>query len=1127
MTFKEAYEALNPKQRAAVDAIDGPVMVVAGPGTGKTQLLATRAANILRQNSTLLPTNILCLTFTDSGQVAMQRRLIELMGEAGAHVAVHTFHSFGSEIINNYPDYFYRGDNYSPADELTMHEILVDVLNHLPYRNPLATKNQGDFVHISKIRSRIQDFKKASISPKELRLLAMDGLKFIDFIEPTLIEVFDIPSFSKPAHIEHSAILLDNAKSYIQPKLKVKGFKPLGTIFKETFLLAWQSASESNKTTAINNWKKEWFSKDKKKRAVCKQRYILDKLLALSDVYEAYQQQLDKRRLYDFDDMIMQVVQAIEAQGNLAYELQEQYQYFLVDEFQDTNAGQLRLLNALADHPVNEGSPNILVVGDDDQAIYAFQGAELNNILGFKAAYKAVKLITLTDNYRSSQEILDVARGVITQGVDRLESHYPSEINKTLTAAQPPHNHCQIERNLFATQVHEFEWTAQQIKNLLSSGQAANEIAVICREHKYLEALLPYLYEYNINVDYERRQNALDNPRVEELIVLAKTVDCLSRQDHSGADGLMPQLLSADYWQIPATDIWNLSLAARRAYETNHQSMYWLELMLSGQYGQQLQAVGKWLIEIAKISLTHSLEAVLDNLIGNQEATIASDTNEETAEKEIGKYQLASPFKNYYFKDELLQQRPEEYIALMASLSAVRNQLRLYKPDIKLTLSDFIYFTELCRQAKVIVKVTGLHVSTENSIKLLSAHGSKGLEFETVFILSAVNKIWDSRRRAVGFSLPPNLYQVAHPDNPDDNLRLFYVTMSRAKRQLFINSFLVDADGKEVISFGALEQDSLQRLLPTPAATITMPDSTASRLSRVEKIWQDKHWQLPSSTMKDLLASRLANYQLNVTHLQNFLNVSRGGPQTFLLDNLLQFPSAMSPSAAYGSAMHTTLQYLHNYCRTKNRLPTQKIACAFLSRELKYKRLNSYDEAKFLQRGYDSLQAFLAQRRTFINANQLPEQSFYSQGVLVGNARLTGRLDVLEVVRRQAKVIDYKTGKAMHSWDPRGKTAYEKINLYHYRQQLLFYKLLVEHSRTWGDRGVKLEHGELVFVEPDYDGEIISLMLELSDDLEIKRLVALIQAVWARIINLDFPDITAYEPTEKGIRQFEDWLIGL
>jgi len=131
MTFDEAYKSLNPKQKEAVDTIDGPVMVVAGPGTGKTQLLATRAANILKKDSTLLPTNILCLTFTESGQVAMQRRLIELMGEAGAHVAVHTFHSFGTEIINTYPQYFYQGANYSPADELTTHEILVDTLQKL------------------------------------------------------------------------------------------------------------------------------------------------------------------------------------------------------------------------------------------------------------------------------------------------------------------------------------------------------------------------------------------------------------------------------------------------------------------------------------------------------------------------------------------------------------------------------------------------------------------------------------------------------------------------------------------------------------------------------------------------------------------------------------------------------------------------------------------------------------------------------------------------------------------------------------------------------------------------------------------------------------------------------------
>src|ERR1035437_10388980 len=108
MDFKKRYATLNKAQREAVDAIDGPVMVIAGPGTGKTELLSVRTANILQKTDTL-PENILCLTFTDSGANAMRERLTEIMGKDAYKVAIHTFHSFGSEIINQYGEYFYQG----------------------------------------------------------------------------------------------------------------------------------------------------------------------------------------------------------------------------------------------------------------------------------------------------------------------------------------------------------------------------------------------------------------------------------------------------------------------------------------------------------------------------------------------------------------------------------------------------------------------------------------------------------------------------------------------------------------------------------------------------------------------------------------------------------------------------------------------------------------------------------------------------------------------------------------------------------------------------------------------------------------------------------------------------------
>lgn len=156
------------------------------------------------------------------------------------------------------------------------------------------------------------------------------------------------------------------------------------------------------------------------------------KLRSLAHIYSQYLAIMQAAELIDFDDMIMQVVHAIEVNPDLRYELQEKYHYIMVDEFQDTNLAQMRILRNLTNNPVVEDAPNILVVGDDDQAIYGFQGAEVGNIIKFNQLYPGVRRITLRDNYRSVAPVLTGAREVIVQASERLENILP-DVDKTLT----------------------------------------------------------------------------------------------------------------------------------------------------------------------------------------------------------------------------------------------------------------------------------------------------------------------------------------------------------------------------------------------------------------------------------------------------------------------------------------------------------------------------------------------------------------------------------------------------------------------------------------------------------------------------------------------------------------------
>src|SRR6056297_1759490 len=139
-SFKKKYNRLNKEQKRAVDKIDGPLMVVAGPGSGKTELLSVRAANVLKKKD-VPARSLLCLTFTDSAALNMRERLVEMVGEEGYKVPTFTFHSFCKEIIDNNPEYFYKGADFDLADEITKTEILEDIIENMDYSDPLNSKH--------------------------------------------------------------------------------------------------------------------------------------------------------------------------------------------------------------------------------------------------------------------------------------------------------------------------------------------------------------------------------------------------------------------------------------------------------------------------------------------------------------------------------------------------------------------------------------------------------------------------------------------------------------------------------------------------------------------------------------------------------------------------------------------------------------------------------------------------------------------------------------------------------------------------------------------------------------------------------------------------------------------------
>jgi DNA helicase II / ATP-dependent DNA helicase PcrA len=289
-----------------------------------------------------------------------------------------------------------------------------------------------------------------------------------------------------------------------------------------------------------------------------------------------------------------------------------------------------------------------------------------------------------------------------------------------------------------------------------------------------------------------------------------------------------------------------------------------------------------------------------------------------------------------------------------------------------------------------------------------------------------------------------------------------------------------------------------------------------------ELAWYQPITSVGSATLNDLLLPMLENYKLSATHLNTFTDVARGGPKTFLLNNLLHFPSAKSPHASFGTAIHSTLNFAHTAFIATGRLPDIQEITAKFEAFLQNQRLSAKDEAYFKPKGESALKAFFEQKAHLFDLRQKSELGFSSQHSILGDAHLTGSLDLVDIDKDKKTIIvtDYKTGKPHADW--KGDTAEAKIKLHKYRQQILFYKLLVENSRDY--HNYRVERGVMQFVEPNAFGEILDISTDF-DSTELERLKLLIASVWNHIKQLNLPDTSHYPATIKGVLAFEQDLI--
>ncbi len=1093
-TYEERYKALNAAQKKAVDTIDGPVMVIAGPGSGKTELLSLRVGNILKQG-TAKASNILLLTFTETAARNMRERLESIIGTDAYRVAIYTFHGFCTDIIGRYPEYFYEAHSFRPASDLVRNELLEDIFWRLPHGHPFGKKHpELGYSYLREVRSKITDIKKGGLDPIRFRELVQENEKALEKLN-SLLETYLPERIGKDAIASctrlKDALLAANTS--------------LGNSYARYLEEAITSCEEEGKTQPLTAWKSTFTGKSEEGKRIFKDTAHIARLLFLADMYEKYQEGLHTRGLYDFEDMILQVVHAFATYTPLRTDIEEQYQYIMVDEFQDTNKAQLALVKAISSHTVHEGHPNVCVVGDDDQAVYKFQGADISNIHTFKTLYDDVTTIVLTENYRSTAQVLDFARSIILQGEERLEKLFP-EIQKELVSKNTTLPPGDIHQVSFSTPEEEYGYIATEVRALLDKGIEPHEIALIARKHKQLTGLLPSLDKLHVPYTYTRKENVFDELHVKELITICRLLATIGAKEFE-RDDLLPEILAFPFWKLNRIEIWRVAEHAKRENTT------WLDAMLASP-DKHIVHIAHFLIEVGIIAQTAPLEIVLDMLIGSKEAILTPEDEYDDGmfEPHIPTLssEFSSPYKEYYFGKDALKEHPSTYIHFLSSLRVFMQALREYKDGVMLRIHDVGPFVDRHIEYDIPLINETPFAHNENSVQILTSHKAKGLEFEYVFIISANDSIWAGRGVPKKIAFPKNLSLETEGDTEDDFLRLFYVAITRAKHTIYVT-----------------HHASPLRFLAHPNVPDYKKTGTAPLPELLMENLQVHHIPPFAHDEKALLQKVVEGYQLSPTHLTNFLDITKGGPMRFLEQNLLRFPQSKNVSSVFGTAIHKAIEDAHVLLREKGMLPQLEDLMTSFTKELKRGRLLTIDEDKQQKRGEKVLEHYYEYAKTKMKKEHLVELNFKHQGVQVDGALLTGKIDkVVQEDDGAWTVVDFKTGKGVSSWDDGDTEEYMKVKLHNYRYQLMMYKLLVEHSRDYS--GHIVNKGILEFVEEE-DGEgivEITLPFDGQSEVELERFKRLVCAVYKKIVTLDLTlDTTAYEESLEGIVTFEDDLI--
>jgi len=907
---KTLLDNLNKEQLDAVTHTAGPLLIVAGAGTGKTTVITKRIAYLI-EAGLAKPDEILALTFTEKAAGEMQERA-DLLLPLGYHdMWISTFHSFCERILQQHGmDIGLPGD-FKLLDETKAWMLVHNNLEkfNLDYYKPLGNPKK----FISALLKHFSRCKDEVITPENY-LSYSEGLKLSS----------------------------DNAEG----------------VFGE---------SENRK-----------IAKTQKTKLLHSDTPTLDpsEILRTSEIanaFHVYQKLLLDNNYLDFGDLINYCLSLFQKRPKILNLYQNKFKYLMVDEFQDTNYAQYQLIKLLAGD-----TGNLTVVGDDDQSIYKFRGASVSNILKFREDYKSAKQITLVENYRSCQQILNLAYSFIqSNNPDRLEVKL--KINKKLKSHLTSQATIEVLEGKDLSE--ELNLVAKKILEIKRENESStwNDFAVLLRSNSAADELLPILAQYSIPHTFVANTGLYKKPLIADLIAY---FSCLNNFHDSFA---LYRVLGFAEFKLPTADLAKLlSLSAKKTlslFEMLETASAYPEIGSGSQ--KIIQKILETIHTHARLAQEKSVNEVFVEIIHDLkiELLLEEDTLENAENREL--------LEQFYKKTENFVQENTD--------KSLHYFLHLLTMEMEAGDEGQIKFDP--------------NLGPE-SLKVLTVHSAKGLEFEYVFLPNMVDQRFPTRSRGETIEIPKSLIKDILPEGDfhlQEERRLFYVGLTRAKSRLYFSW------GKD---YGGAKTKKPSLFLQE---TKLVPGEIASQATG--KVF------FSANPKKDVVFKILPD-KFSFSAIKAFENC----PLQYKYQYYLKIPSPGSAYFSFGQTIHKVCElYLKEFRSRQNLTQGDLFTKKNASPELApFKILEQLYEKNWVDEWYDNkkqkedyrkkglqlLKNFYAYSESHPPKPKYLEQSFY---LPLGAYKFTGKIDRAdELSGGGICILDYKTGEKIPGKNVKG-----------------------------------------------------------------------------------------------------------